>query len=342
MMTASDPKVFKDHDLTRLNTMGVQAQCKYFAEVSNVEELKHVLREYPDEKLLVLGGGSNILFASYYDGLVIRNGIEGKRVIAEDDSYVRIQCGAGEDWHELVMWSIDQGWGGLENMALIPGSVGAAPIQNIGAYGKELESVFVELQAYDIATHDMRTIEADECEFGYRDSIFKGRFKGKFVITSVTLKLNKVPEVDLSYKALKQYLDDQGIKEPDQQDVARAVIAIRRSKLPDPAEIGNTGSFFKNPVVPEEDFEMLREQYPDIPFYIVEDGIKIPAAWMIDQCGWKGERRGDAGVHEKQALVLVNHGSATGQEILDLASEIKRSVKASFGIMLETEVNIIS
>ncbi|MFN1836007.1 UDP-N-acetylmuramate dehydrogenase [Balneola sp. MJW-20] len=341
-MMSPDPMVLENYDLRKHNTMGLAARCRYFAAVRSIEELKFILSEYGSNmEILILGGGSNILFKSDYDGLILNNQITGKDVVHEDDRHVHLKLGGGENWHQSVRWAVARGWGGIENLSLIPGSVGAAPIQNIGAYGVELEEVFVELEALEISTGKLRTFSKDECNFGYRDSLFKREEKGRYFIVSVTLRLDKDPEINLSYKALKDHLENYGISDPDIKDISEAVIQIRSSKLPDPTEIGNTGSFFKNPVISEKEFGVLKEQYPDIPSYNTDTGIKVPAAWLIEKAGWKGKRFGDAGVHKKQALVLVNYGNATGDEIWDLALRIQSSVQQKFSIQLQPEVNVI-
>ncbi len=337
------PEVKEHFDLKEHNTMGVSAKARYFASVSSANELRQLLLDSNYKLLpkLMLGGGSNILFANDFEGLVIHLNIKGREVAGETDDHVHWKLGSGENWHQVVLGAIENDWAGIENLSLIPGSVGAAPIQNIGAYGVELEQVFHSLEALDLNTGIIKAFEHKECKFGYRDSAFKNDLKGKYVITSVTLKLNKHPKVNTSYRALSDYLKEQGIEEPTIRQVSNAVIEIRQSKLPDPKEIGNTGSFFKNPVISAEAFERLKDKHPDVPNYPDNKGVKVPAAWLIDQCGWKGERIGDAGVHKKQALVLVNYGSATGAEIIELAEKIRRSVHDKFGVVLTPEVNIV-
>lgn len=289
----------------------------------------------------MLGGGSNILFVNDFEGLVIHLNIKGREIIEENDKEVLIRVGAGENWHETVMYAVDNGWGGIENLSLIPGSVGAAPIQNIGAYGVELEDVFESLEAIDLETGISKTFDKKSCKFGYRDSVFKNELKGKYIITEVTLRLQKDPDVNRTYGALSEHLKEKGISDPDIKDISETVISIRQSKLPDPAKIGNTGSFFKNPVISEEAFRELQKEYPEIPNYPAGDEIKIPAAWLIDQCGWKGKQIGDAGVHKAHALVIVNYGNANGGEIIELAEKIRHSVFKKFGVKLIPEVNIV-
>lgn len=324
--------------------MGIAAKARYFCPIQSVRELQSLLSDsrFQDTPGFMIGGGSNVLFISDYDGLVIHVDIKGISIDQEDEEEVILNVGAGENWHELVLHCVEKGWGGIENLSLIPGSAGAAPIQNIGAYGVELEEVFESLEAVEVKTGELKSFSKEECRFGYRDSIFKNELKGHFVITGVKLKLQKSPEVNTSYRALSDKLEEKGIRKPSIKDISEAVIEIRQSKLPDPAEIGNTGSFFKNPVITREQFEKLRSNYPDIPSYPAGDKVKVPAAWLIDQCGWKGKRFGDAGVHKMQALVIVNYGNATGKEIWNLAQKIQVSVKERFGVSLTPEVNVVS
>lgn len=340
----SDTPEVKEHfDLTNYNTMGVSAKSRYFASVSSPNELRQLLLK-PDYKLvpkLMLGGGSNILFANDFEGLLVHLDIKGREVVEESDEHILWKLGSGENWHESVIGAIEKGWGGIENLSLIPGSVGAAPIQNIGAYGVELEQVFHSLEALDLDTGVLKTFDHSDCKFGYRDSVFKNELKGKNVITSVTLKLSKNPELNTEYRALSDKLEEKGIDGPTIKDISDAVIEIRQSKLPDPEEIGNLGSFFKNPVISETEFKRLSSEFPEVPNYPDKNGVKVPAAWLIDQCGWKGERLGDAGVHKMQALVLVNYGNATGAEIIGLAEKIRASVHEKFGVALTPEVNIV-
>tara|TARA_R100000908_G_scaffold65428_1_gene56456 strand:- start:100845 stop:101876 length:1032 start_codon:yes stop_codon:yes gene_type:complete len=338
------PEVIREgFNIAAYNTMGISATSRFFAEVDTLEELKEVLAFARDQHLPMyfLGGGSNVLFVDDYDGLLIRMNIKGKEIQNENDDHLLLKAGAGENWHELVMYCVEKGWGGIENLSLIPGSTGAAPIQNIGAYGVELDQVFVSLEAIEVSTGERRTFSKEECRFGYRDSIFKNELKGEYVICSVVLRLQKHPEITTSYKALTNALAEKGISKPTIRDISNTVIEIRESKLPDPSKIGNTGSFFKNPVISKDQFHTLQKEYPEIPHYPAGDEIKIPAAWLIDQCGWKGKRFGDAGVHKMQALVIVNYGNATGPEIWDLANKIQHSVQQKFGIALTPEVNII-
>lgn len=334
----------ENFNLAEYNTMGLTAKARYFISISSVQQLQTLLADSQFQSLskFMLGGGSNILFIDDYDGLIIHMDIKGIEIEYEDKNSVLLKIGAGENWHELVIYCIEKGWGGIENLSLIPGSVGAAPIQNIGAYGVELEEVFDSLEAVEIETGEIQTFNKEDCKFGYRDSVFKNELKGAYVITSVKLRLLKNPKINTSYKALSEALARKGISEPTVKDVSEAVIEIRESKLPDPAEIGNTGSFFKNPVISKKQFNQLKTEYPEIPHYPAGEKIKIPAAWLIDQCGWKGRRFGDAGVHKMQALVIVNYGKATGGEIWELAERIQHSVKERFGVDLTPEVNIVT
>lgn len=339
----STVSVSKNQNLAAFNTMGIAARAKYFAVAQSTEDLQQILK-HPDfikSRHLILGGGSNLLFTEDYDGFIVHNQIKGREVINETSENILLKAGAGENWHELVMYCVENGWGGVENLSLIPGSVGAAPIQNIGAYGVELDEVFVELEAMDIETGSLRRFRKNECRFGYRDSIFKHELKGKFVITSVTLGLQRNHKVNTSYRALSDKLEEKNIFNPGVKEVSDAVIEIRQSKLPDPAQIGNSGSFFKNPIITKNEFLKLKEQFAEVPSYPSGSKVKIPAAWLIDQCGWKGKRIGDAGVHKMQALVLVNYGKATGEEIQALAEKIQHSVKERFGVELAPEVNVV-
>ena len=291
---------------------------------------------------MVLGGGSNVLFTRNWLGLVAHMCIHGVEVVSESEDLVQVSVGAGENWHQLVQWAVENGYGGIENLSLIPGTVGAAPMQNIGAYGVELKDVFHSLEAMDLKTGKVVRFFKEDCSFGYRYSIFKGEQKGKFVITRVNLTLSKQPEVNTTYGAILQTLQEMNVSQPSIRDVSEAVIQIRQSKLPDPLEIGNAGSFFKNPVIEKAHYEALEALHPQIPHYTVsDDEEKIPAGWLIEKCGWKGYREGEIGVHDKQALVLVNHGMARGMDIRKLAMAIMRSVKKEFQIDLEPEVNMV-
>lgn len=325
--------------------MGVSAKAHFFTEVHSKDDHRKAI-EFAQEKelpILILGGGSNILFVKDFPGLVIHQNSKGIELVEENGEEVEIRVAAGENWHKLVQFCVNKGWGGIENLSLIPGNVGAAPIQNIGAYGVELENVFSSLEALYISTKEIKTFTKKECNFGYRESIFKKELKGKVVITSVNLILQKNPKVELSYKALSDYLEENKIINPGIKEVSEAVIAIRQSKLPEPDEIGNTGSFFKNPVIPISHFDDLKQKYPDIPAYpISSEQVKVPAGWLIEKAGWKAKREGEVGMHAKQALVLVNYGKATGQELWEFANKVKHSIHQQFDIDLTPEVNIIS
>ncbi len=330
-----------DSSLKAYNTFGIDAKCRRLSHVEHVDQLEQAMDLDPD--VFLLGGGSNMLLTGDLDHHVLKLEINGIKVIEDSGSKVIIEVGAGVVWHDLVVWAIAHDLGGIENLSLIPGTVGAAPIQNIGAYGVELESVFVGLDAYDLSSCKLRSFTKDECAFGYRQSIFKQALKGQYLISHVRFCLHREHELVLTYGAVAQMLEEAKISAPTIKDVSDVIINIRRSKLPDPAEIGNSGSFFKNPVISAKAGEALRDSISDLRYYLLEDGsYKIPAGWMIDQCGWKGYRKGDAGVHTHQALVLVNHGDATGQEILALSREIQDSVEDRFGIRLEPEVNVLT
>lgn len=299
-------------------------------------------RQLMTDKLMVLGGGSNILLTGDYDGLVLKNEIMGIDVVSEDEENIYVKAGAGENWHRLVMHCVEKGYAGLENLSLIPGNVGASPMQNIGAYGVEIKEVFHELEAYHIEDGTLHIFSASDCEFGYRESVFKRKYKDRFVISSVTYRLSPKPRFNISYGAIKEELERMGVQELSIRAVSEAVIRIRSSKLPDPKETGNAGSFFKNPLIPNGQFAQLKESFPNIvAFPAGQDQTKLAAGWLIEQCGWKGFRRGDAGCYPKQALVLVNYGSATGREVFGLSEEIIVSVKNKFGVELEREVNVV-
>ncbi len=325
------------------NTFGVDVRARWFTEVNTIDELKEALRWAQHENVypFILGGGSNLLWVADPHFLVIKLQLLGFS-IQEFSNEVHMKVAAGENWHQTVLKSLELGLGGIENLSLIPGTVGAAPIQNIGAYGVELRQVFVKLEALETSTHDLKTFTAETCNFGYRDSIFKQEAKGKYIITSVTMRLKKNADLNIGYGDIAKTLEDWGIPKPDFNDVSRAVIHIRQSKLPDPKEIGNSGSFFKNPETDKQHFDLLRKEFPDMPGYALsENKVKVPAGWLIEQAGWKGYREGEAGVHARQALVLVNYGHATGQEILALSRKIQDSVQQKFGIWLQAEVNIL-
>lgn len=337
--------------LRQYNTFGIDAHARYFSSFSDIEVLSEWMEENSKIEKMILGGGSNILFTKNVDGIVLKNEIGGINELSEDDSYVYVQAGAGENWHGFVQHCLQRNWAGLENLSLIPGSVGAAPMQNIGAYGVELQEMFNSLSAYNLHDKKVHNFTAGDCAFGYRDSVFKNKYKNQFIILNVTFRLRKHPVFHTSYGAIGEELEKMQVEALSIQAIAQAVINIRSSKLPDPAVIGNAGSFFKNPEIPQQQFELLLKDYPTLPHYPArqyagtdssgQGFVKLAAGWLIEQCGWKAFRRGDAGVHAKQALVLVNYGGAKGKEIYDLSEEILRSVHKKFGVTLEREVNIL-
>lgn len=328
--------------LKNFNSFGIEAKARYFAEISNPEELTELFTDpqWLQTERLILGGGSNMLFIKDFDGLVIRINIRGIEHRINHDKVI-VEAGAGENWKELVNFCVDHGFAGIENLALIPGSVGASPVQNIGAYGVELKDVFQSCQAFEIATCEFKTFTREDCHFGYRESIFK-QLKGRYIITSVKFCLSLIPDLKLHYGAIEQELANRQITAPTIKDVAEIVSHIRVSKLPDPSTIGNAGSFFKNPVIPFARFTLLQKQYPQMVNYPLGEGmVKLAAGWLIEQCGWKGKVVGNTGTWKNQALVLVNHGSATGLEVYNLSSQIIDSVYTKFGVMLDREVNMI-
>lgn len=334
----------ENFSLQPYNTFGIAAKAKLFTEVHSVADLQEILKNKNFASLpkLILGGGSNILFTQDFDGLVIKIGIEGIKKINEDAEHVYLHVGAGVVWHQLVLYCIEREYAGIENLSLIPGTVGAAPMQNIGAYGVEIKEIFDSLEAVHIETGTTCVFTNEECQFGYRESVFKKQFKGKYIITSVIFRLSKTPVFNTSYGAIQDTLKQMNVESPTLRSVSDAVTYIRRSKLPDPAEIGNAGSFFKNPEIPTAQYEVLKAQYPQIPGYVTSpQTVKVPAGWLIEQCGWKGKRIGNAGVHKNQALVLVNYGEAKGNEIKALSEEVQKSVSEKFGISLQAEVNFI-
>ncbi|NGP76129.1 UDP-N-acetylmuramate dehydrogenase [Balneolaceae bacterium YR4-1] len=342
--TTAEFPIQYDVDLAPYNTLNIEAKAASFLSVTSQEQLISFIKEAGQEfdNLFVLGGGSNILFADDFEGLVLHVAIKGREVVEETDEYIKLQVGAGENWHETVRYCVEQGWGGIENLSLIPGTVGAAPIQNIGAYGVELVEVFQSLDAVELKTGKVKTFYKQDCRFGYRDSIFKNELKGIYIVTKVTLALSKNPQLNTSYGAISRELEKRNIQSPTIRDISQVVIDIRNSKLPNPDELGNAGSFFKNPVVSRQKYEHLKMKYPSVPGYeLNEIEIKIPAGWLIEEAGLKGMKLGNAGTYKQQALVIVNHGGATGQEIMELAGKIKASVKNKFGIELVPEVNIV-
>ena len=335
-------QIQQNTSLRQYNTFGIDVKAKLFSSFSSQEQLTDLLSAHSRVPVFILGGGSNILFTKNYDGLVLRNEVMGIDLIKEDANHIYIKVGGGENWHQLVLYTLHRNWAGLENLSLIPGNVGASPMQNIGAYGVEVKEVFDELEAFHIKDKKIRVFTVNDCEFGYRESVFKRKYRNEFVILNVTYRLNKTPHLHISYGALEQELENMKVTELTIQDVSQAVINIRSSKLPDPAAIGNAGSFFKNPEITQKQYRKLATSFPGIVAYPLENGgVKLAAGWLIEQCGWKGVRRGDAGCHAKQALVLVNYGNASGIEIFKLSEEIVKSVKNKFGVVLQREVNII-
>lgn len=336
-------EILSQFSLKNHNTFGIEAKAKQFIAVHSIDELKKVLEENKNQPKFILGGGSNMLLTKDIDALVIHIDLKGKKIVEENDDYVWVESQAGEAWHDFVLWTIEQDFGGLENMSLIPGNVGTTPVQNIGAYGTEIKDTFVSCNAINIATQEIKTFTHTECNFGYRESIFKNEVKDQYIITSVTYKLTKRDhKINTSYGDITAELAKNNITNPNLKDVSNAVIAIRQSKLPDPKELGNSGSFFKNPILLKSDFEKIHKKFPEMKYYNVsETEVKVPAGWLIEQAGFKGKRFGDAGIHKNQALVLVNYGNATGQEILAISKDIQKTVFEKFGIHIEAEVNVI-
>ena len=349
------PTLEENVSLRPYNTFDLDVRARYFARFASADELRQLLKlpQVQAADKLILGGGSNLLFTQDFGGVVLKNEIRGLEILSEDgeEGTALVRAGAGESWHGLVEFALDQHLSGIENLSLIPGTVGAAPLQNIGAYGAELRDTFDHLEAVELDTGALRVFTTDECGFGYRESVFKNVLKNQFVVTALVLRLHRQArlsgyELNVRYGAITETLAELGIEgKPTPQEVSRAVVHIRRSKLPDPAEIGNAGSFFKNPEISQARFDHLKSQYPNLPGYPVPGGVKVPAGWLIEQAGWKGLRRGPGagthGVHDRQALVLVHHGGATGSELRQLAEDIIASVRQKFGIDLHPEVNIL-
>jgi UDP-N-acetylmuramate dehydrogenase len=329
--------------LKALNTFAIDCIAKEYVEIHSIDDFIELIQAHSfiDRRHMILGGGSNLILPDAYEGLVIHNAIKGFEVVQENEEELLFKAWGGEMWHDLVLKSLELNVGGLENFSLIPGTVGAAPMQNIGAYGMEIKDTFESLEAIDVKTGEIKVFHLEDCQFGYRTSVFKKELKGQYFIASVTHRLSKGPKVNTSYGAIESWLNEKNITHPTIHDVSQAVIEIRRSKLPDPAVIPNAGSFFKNPIMSKSQFETLKKKYADLPHYPAGNQIKVPAAWLIEQSGWKGYRNETCGVHEKQALVIVNHNGASASDILELAQEIQDSVKEKFGIGLEQEVNVI-
>ncbi|WP_445735501.1 UDP-N-acetylmuramate dehydrogenase [Mariniflexile sp.] len=336
-------KIEQSISLKPYNTFGIHATASYFVSVSTIEELKQILslKKYP--KKLILGGGSNMLLTQNFEGLVIHVNLKGIEIVSEDENFVLVKAAAGENWHEFVMYCINNDFGGVENLSLIPGNVGTAPIQNIGAYGVELKDTFESCEAISVETQLLETFNKQDCHFDYRNSIFKNEAKGNYIITNVTFKLSKQNhKLHINYGTIASELEVMHIKNPTIQDISKAVISIRESKLPNPKVIGNSGSFFKNPVVSKTHYHKLLQNFEDMPSYPISgDDVKIPAGWLIEKAGFKGKRFGDYGVHKNQALVLVNYGNAKGSDILDLSQLIQKTIEQLFGIYIEAEVNIL-
>jgi UDP-N-acetylmuramate dehydrogenase len=336
-------QILQNISLKPYNTFGIDVMANHYASVTNINDLKYVLllKEYQNK--LILGGGSNMLLTKNFNGLVIHINLKGIEVVSENDDFVFVKAQAGENWHQFVLWCIDKDFGGIENLSLIPGNVGTAPIQNIGAYGVELKDTFESCEAISLENNQLQTFSKIDCEFGYRNSIFKQHVEGKFLITSVIFKLTKHShKLNINYGTIASQLEVMKIIRPTIQDISKAVIDIRESKLPNPKEIGNSGSFFKNPVISKSHFNALVKDFKDIPSYQVSDTeVKIPAGWLIEKAGFKGKRFGNYGVHKNQALVLVNYGGAQGEDILNLSKLIQKTIRRLFGISIEAEVNIL-
>ncbi|MDA7549883.1 UDP-N-acetylmuramate dehydrogenase [Flavobacteriaceae bacterium] len=337
-MHIEEHKSLKDY-----NTFNIQATARYFSSIGSIEDLKLALQSNIHPDIFILGGGSNMLLTKNIEALVLHINLKGIKIISEDRNSVVLNVMAGENWHEFVQYCIKNNYGGVENLSLIPGNVGTAPIQNIGAYGVELKDVFLDCNTLSIADQSEKKFTKEECKFAYRNSIFKHQKKGKYIITNVTFKLTKNNHrTIIEYGSIKQELENSNIHHPSIKDISEVIIKIRESKLPNPNEIGNSGSFFKNPTINNIEFEKFYKNFPTAPFYkLSEFEYKIPAGWLIEKSGFKGQRDGDAGVHKNQALVLVNHGNASGKEILELAEKIQTKVKQDFGILIEPEVNIV-
>jgi UDP-N-acetylmuramate dehydrogenase len=328
--------------LLTYNTFKLEASCAAMLQLTSLEQLPTLttyIQQY--SKHLVLGGGSNVVFTHYYDGLVIKNNLKGIQVVSEDDEYIELEVAAGESWHNFVLHCVNNNYGGVENLSLIPGTVGAAPIQNIGAYGVEVKDTITNVAVYNLTTNTQLTFSNEACKFGYRDSIFKQHASNEYIVTAVTFKLNKTPVLKMAYGAIAEQLQSMHISQPTIKNVSDAVIAIRNSKLPNPSITGNAGSFFKNPIVTQQVFERLIVLHPTVLHYADAKGIKLAAGWLIEQCGLKGYMHKGAAVHNKQALVLVNANNAKGTDVVELAQYIQNTVHEKYGVLLEIEVNIL-
>lgn len=329
--------------LKNFNTFGIDAYAKYFIEINHQEELKTLFADakWHEIKRLVIGGGSNVLFTQDFNGLVIKINIRGIKHLVNHKEVV-VEAGAGEVWNDFVNYCVDHSFAGVENLSLIPGSVGASPIQNIGAYGVELKDVFESCLAFEIATGNLKEFNKEDCRFAYRESVFKQDLKGKYIICSVKFKLSSIPRINVNYGAISAELLKRAIQQPTIKDISTVVSEIRVSKLPDPTTIGNAGSFFKNPVISKKEFDLIHKQFPEIVHFLVaKDEVKLAAGWLIEQCGWKGKVVGNTGTWKNQALVIVNHGGANGNEVFEFSTQIINSVKEKFGISLEREVNMV-
>lgn len=333
--------LLKNYSLKNYNTMKVDAKANHFYIVKDLAEIEDLLKKNSFNDFLILGSGSNILFTKNYEGLVIKNEINGINVLYENEEIVQVKVGGGVNWHEFVMSSVKNNWSGIENLALIPGTVGASPVQNIGAYGQEVKDVIHSVEAFNLFSLTHKIFSNKDCNFSYRHSIFKQQLKKEYLITSVTFNLKKNFEPNLSYPVIKNALSKKGITNPTIEEVAETVIEIRQSKLPDYTKLSNCGSFFMNPFLPKDRFDDFINSFPDAPHFNFNDGYKISAGWLIEQCGWKGKRIGNVGCYEKHALVIVNYGNASGKEILDFADMIRKSVYEKFGVMLDYEVYIV-
>lgn len=335
--------IIKNKSLKSYNTFGIDCNSSFFTRINNIKDLEELYQHplFKSQKKLILGGGSNILFTSNYEGLVIKNEIKGIEIKKETNDVVEVQIGAGVNWHEFVTYAVDNKWGGVENMSLIPGNCGTAPMQNIGAYGVEIKDTFISLNAYEIETGEIVSFDRKKCDFGYRESVFKNNLKDQYIILDITLRLQKKPILNTKYGDINNTLIKNNISKPTIKDVSNAVIEIRTSKLPNPKEIGNAGSFFKNPIIQQNQFKELQTKFPEIVSYPVnENQVKLAAGWLIEKAGWKGKDFGDFGVHKKQSLVLVNYNNASGKEIFDLSQDILEDVYQKFQVKLEREVNI--
>ena len=335
--------IIKNKSLKSYNTFGIDCNSSFFTRINTLKDLEELYQQplFKNQKKLILGGGSNILFTANFEGLVIKNEIKGIEIIKETKDVVEVQIGAGVNWHEFVIYAVNNKWGGVENMSLIPGNCGTAPMQNIGAYGVEIKDTFISLNAYEIETGETVSFDRKKCDFGYRESVFKNNLKDQYIILDITLRLQKKPKLNTKYGDINNTLIKNNISKPTIKDVSNAVIEIRTSKLPNPKEIGNAGSFFKNPIIQQDQFKELKTKFPEIVSYPVnENQVKLAAGWLIEKAGWKGKDFGSFGVHKKQSLVLVNYNNASGKEIFDLSQDILEDVYQKFQVKLEREVNI--